>query len=217
MSLKVVGAGFGRTATNSLKLALEQLLGGPCYHMYEIMQHEEHVPLWHAAARGEQVDWDEIFKGYVATVDWPSGAYWKELSEAYPDSLILLSTRDPEKWWKSASETVFPSIMREEEEGRNRRLMVRETLANKFTMDLTNREACIAAFNAHNENVRRLAPPNRLVEWTASDGWGPLCKALNVPIPDDPFPQTNSTEEFVRTVRLDVEEGSGPQPRPLQR
>jgi hypothetical protein len=80
--------------------------------------------------------------------------------------------------------------------------MVREILKNRFTLDLTNKEACIAAFNAHNDEVRRLAPPERLVEWTASDGWGPLCNALNLPIPDEPFPQTNSKEEFIERVRL---------------
>lgn len=202
MSLKVVGAGLGRTATNSLKLGLERLLGAPCYHMFEVVQHEEHVPIWHDAALGKPVDWEKLFEGYAATVDFPSASFWKELSELYPESIIVLSTRDPEKWWKSASETIFPSIMRTQEDGLNRRLMVREILKNRFTLDLTNKDACIAAFNAHNEEVRRLAPPERLVEWTASDGWGPLCKALNLPIPDEPFPQTNSKEEFIERVRL---------------
>src|SRR5207244_616186 len=110
MALKVVGAGLGRTGTMSLKQGLETLLGEPCYHMYEVFQHLDHVPLWHDAALGKPVDWDKIFDGYTAAVDWPVGSFWQEVSEYYPDSLIVLSSRDPEKWWTSANETIFKSI-----------------------------------------------------------------------------------------------------------
>src|SRR5438045_1899686 len=109
MALKVVGAGLGRTGTLSLKLALEKLLGGPCYHMAEVFEHMGHVPIWHDAALGKPVDWDKLFDGYVATVDWPSGAFWKEIGAHYPESLIVLSSRDSEKWWKSAKDTIFQS------------------------------------------------------------------------------------------------------------
>jgi hypothetical protein len=197
--MRVIGAGLGRTGTNSLKVALEKLLGAPCYHMFEVTQNERHVPIWHAAARGEKVDWISLFQGYAAGVDWPVSAYWRELSELYPESIILLSTRDPEKWWKSASETIFPSIMREQEDGRARREMIREMLKT-FAPDLTDKESCIKAFVAHNLDVRRNAPRERLVEWTASDGWGPLCRALGVPVPDEPFPHTNSKAEFQEHV-----------------
>src|SRR5258707_13989282 len=108
MPLKVVGAGLGRTGTMSLKKALEILLGGTCYHMYEVFEHlETDVPVWHDAALGKPVDWAKLFDGYVAAVDWPAGAYWKEISAAFPDALILLSTRDSEKCWNSANETIF--------------------------------------------------------------------------------------------------------------
>src|SRR5689334_8523874 len=108
MPLRVIGAGLGRTGTMSLKAALEKLLGGKCYHMYEVFEHlETDVPMWHAAALGKPVDWDKMFDGYVAAVDWPAGAYWKEISAKYPDALILLSTRDSEKWWDSANSTIF--------------------------------------------------------------------------------------------------------------
>lgn len=198
--MRVIGAGLGRTGTNSLKLALEHLLGAPCYHMFEVTQNDSHVPIWHAAALGEPVDWKALFDGYAAGVDWPVSAYWRELSELYPDSIILLSTRDPEKWWKSASETIFPSILREHEDGHARRLMIRAMLSRHFSADLTDKDRCIEAFNKHNEEVRRTAPPQRLVEWTASDGWGPLCKALGVPVPEEPFPHTNTKAEFQQRV-----------------
>src|SRR3954470_22227270 len=105
--LRVVGAGVGRTGTASLKAALERLLGGPCYHMAEVFEHTVHIPLWHAALLGEQVDWDKIMDGYVAVVDWPAAGCWRDLAAAHPDALVLLSTRaDAQTWWKSASATI---------------------------------------------------------------------------------------------------------------
>jgi hypothetical protein len=99
MTLQVVGAGLGRTGTHSLKLALERLLGGPCYHMVEVFGHPEHVDVWRRAALGETVDWDALFDGYVACVDWPGGSFWHELADAYPEAPILLSTRDSADTW----------------------------------------------------------------------------------------------------------------------
>lgn len=202
MSLKVIGAGCGRTGTESLKTALEILYGAPCYHMFEVMKNDTHVPIWHEAARGNPVDWDKLFEGYVTGVDWPVAAYWKELSAKYPDALILLSVRDPEKWWTSASETIFPSIMKPDEEGRPRRLMIREMLKNHFTDQLTNKEACIAAFNAHNDEVRRTIPAHRLLEWSPGDGWEPICRALNLPIPEEPFPHANAKAAFQQRMNV---------------
>src|SRR5581483_5643355 len=113
MTLRVVGAGVGRTGTHSLKLALEQLLGAPCYHMLEVFGHPEHVPSWAAAADGSLTDWDAIFTGYGAAVDWPAAAFWREISAAYPDALVLLSVRDPDSWWKSASNTIWEVSQRD--------------------------------------------------------------------------------------------------------
>src|SRR5438105_250833 len=110
MTLRVVGAGLGRTGTMSLKLALERLLGAPCYHMVEVFSHPEHVPAWHAAAQGRMPDWDQLFAGYAAAVDWPSAAFWPELIEAYPEALVVLSVRDSESWWQSAHETIFATV-----------------------------------------------------------------------------------------------------------
>src|SRR5262245_37383650 len=118
MSLKVVGAGVGRTGTHSLKVALEQLLGGPCYHMVEVFQHPEHVPAWTAAMKDEPVDWAPVFKDYVATVDWPGGGVWEQIYAANPDAKVLLSTRDSAAtWWKSASNTIFVAMGAEKPPG----------------------------------------------------------------------------------------------------
>ena len=108
MSIRVIGAGLGRTGTMSLKLALERLLGGPCYHMTELFDHlDAHTPLWHAAARGEAVDWDKVFTGYTAAVDEPASIHWQSLSDYYPQALVVLSVRDPESWWESANATIL--------------------------------------------------------------------------------------------------------------
>jgi hypothetical protein len=190
----VVGAGLGRTGTLSLKLALERLLGGPCYHMVELFSRPEHVPVWHAAARGETVDWHALFGGYRAAVDWPTGAFWPELAEAFPDALVVLSVRDPESWWKSASGTIFPASRAADGPWR---AMIDDVFAARFTTRLDDRDACVGAFERHNAEVRRQVSSSRLLEWRAEDGWAPLCAALGVPAPDEPFPRVNSTQDFL--------------------
>lgn len=205
MTLRVVGAGLGRTGTLSLKIALERLLGAPCYHMAEVFAHPAHVPLWRDAARGRPPDWESLFAGYRAAVDWPACAFWPELSEAYPDALVLLSVRDADSWWRSANGTIFPGSKRATGEWRE---MVEAMFSERFTFALDDREACIAAFERHNAEVRRRVPAARLLEWRASEGWAPLCAALGVPVPSDPFPRVNTTEEF--QARLASQPPPGP-------
>lgn len=195
MTLQIVGAGLGRTGTLSLKFGLEKLLGEPCYHMMELFAHPEHVAPWHAAARGEMPDWEKLFDGYAAAVDWPAAAFWPEISAAFPDAIVLLSVRDPESWWQSASTTIFPTS--QEQTGTEWHAMVEATFESRFTSDLKNRAACIAAFERHNARVRESVPADRLLEWTAADGWPPLCAALGLPVPEEPFPRVNTKEEFL--------------------
>ena len=108
MGLRVVGVGLGRTGTNSLKLALERLLDGRCHHMIEVFADDRQFPMWQAAAAGGEADWDAIYEGFVATVDWPGAAFWRELVAAYPDAVVLLSQRESaEAWWESARRTIF--------------------------------------------------------------------------------------------------------------
>jgi hypothetical protein len=197
MPLKVVGAGLGRTGTHSLKLALEQLLGEPCYHMIEVFGHPDHVQFWHQAATGNLPNWDELFAGYGAAVDWPAAAFWREHAEAFPDALILLSTRESESWWRSCTNTIFEVFRRRpadvpDEWG----AMITDLFTKTFTDDPLDEGAAVAAYERHNENVRATAPPDRLLEWHTGDGWEPICRALGVDVPDEPFPHVNSTAEF---------------------
>ena len=196
MALRVVGAGLGRTGTTSLKLALERLLGGRCYHMSEVFEHPEHVPLWEAAARGEGVD-PSVFDGYVATVDWPAASFWKELADANPDALVLLSTRDSaEQWFASATKTIFEALRRHPSEFAN-------GVVGRVITDAADPNRAKAQYEAHNAAVRAEAPPERFLEWKPSDGWAPLCAALGVDVPDEPFPATNTTAEFRSMLGLD--------------
>jgi Sulfotransferase domain len=192
MALRVVGAGLGRTGTMSLKVALERLLGAPCYHMVEVFAHPEHIPAWHAAARGTMPDWHTLLAGYGAAVDWPAAAFWPELSEAFPDAVVLLSVRDPQSWWQSATETIFPTTQKAA--GTDWHAMAEAVFAARFTTAVDDPAAAMAAFERHNARVRETVPAHRLIEWRAGDGWAPLCAALGVPVPDEPFPHTNTRE-----------------------
>lgn len=194
MSVRVIGAGLGRTGTTSLRLALEHLLGGPCYQMPDVYRNPVHVALWHDAVRGKMPDWDDLFAGYAAVVDWPAASFWRELSQAYPEALIVLSVRDPEAWWRSANDTIFSVVQNSTNEPW--RDMVTDLFASRFTRSLDDRSVCIEAFERHNAEVREGISDGRLLEWQPSDGWGPLCRALDLPIPDMPFPHANTTKEF---------------------
>jgi hypothetical protein len=200
VTLRVVGAGLGRTGTYSLKLALEWLLGGRCHHMAEVLADpQRHLALWAPLLRGEEVDWEEVFAGYVAQVDFPGAAFWPEISGAFPDALVVLSTRPAEAWYRSAASTIFQL---DDGHGSSPFSDVwRERFG--FGDRFDDPEATIAAYERHNAAVRSFAPPNRFLEWTVADGWEPLCDHLGLPVPDEPFPWTNTTPEFRAQNGLD--------------
>jgi hypothetical protein len=206
MTLRVVGAGMGRTGTNSLKLALERLLGKPCYHMFECLEHPEHMPIWTRAARGDLPNWDELLAGYGAAVDFPPAAFWPELMRAYPDALILLSVRDSDDWWKSASRTIFPSVLAMPPGPL--REMIDALWSARFTLAIDDEQAATKAFETFNDRVRAGVPPERLLEWRPGDGWEPLCAALELAVPPEPFPHVNTAEEFWESLPARLPPGS---------
>ena len=197
MSLRVVGAGLGRTGTNSLMTALEMILDGPCHHMYKVFANEEFETWRDIVVAGKTELLDGALANYVASCDWPTCAYWERLAADNPDALILLSTREnSEKWFKSANDTIF-TVLPGAPDGPWKE-MVYELIVDKFAGgDLTDKAACIAAYEAHNDYVRKNADPARLLEWQATDGWAPICERLGVPVPSEPFPHTNTTDEFL--------------------
>ena len=196
MSLAVVGAGVGRTGTHSLKLALERLLGGPCHHMMEVMGDPAQVPAWIDAIEGRPVDWSQMLEKYRAIVDWPGGSFWRELLAANPDALVLLSVRDANDWYRSASNTIFLVFDRLPQELKPWMDAVRKMLHERFSDRFDDPAAMIDAYQSHNEAVRREVAPAQLLEWQASDGWEPICERLGLPVPSEPFPVTNTTDEF---------------------
>jgi len=201
MALRVVGAGLGRTGTTSLKSALELLLDGRCYHMLDVFQREDDIAVWQAAVRGEPVDWDVLLRDYAATMDWPACTFWRELSAANPDAFVLLSTREsPEKWWASMEKTIVPVSKRPiptDGSVMARQLaMMHELIRGRFTPEFDNPAAAMAAYARHNEDVRSSTPAGRLIEWAPGDGWSPICAALGLPEPDQPFPHENRSADY---------------------
>jgi hypothetical protein len=196
MTLRVVGAGLGRTGTNSLMTALEMILPGECHHMYKVFVNDE-AEAWRDIARGNSALLPEVMSKYVASCDWPSAAYWEQLAADNPDAVILLSTRaSGEAWFKSASATIFPAI-ESAPEGPWKEMVLE--MLDKFVgvTSLGDKDACIAAYEAHNAYVRANADPKRLLDWQATEGWAPICERLGVPVPDESFPHTNSTEDWL--------------------
>ena len=205
MQLKVVGAGLGRTGTASLKKALEHLTDGRCYHMFEVFENPGSVALWHAVVRGESEDWDALLGGYAATVDWPAAAYWSELSAANPEAIVLLSSRaTPEQWWASMEKTIVNVLTAELPSDdpllAAHRAMVLDLFDRRFTANWRDPEAAMAAYERHNQRVRSEAPAERLVDWQPGDGWEPICTALGLDVPSEPFPHENSSAEFQSNI-----------------
>jgi len=204
--LSVIGAGFGRTGTKSLKEALETLGFGPCHHMMEVALNRDQLPYWQAAAGGDQVDWDAVFARYRAAVDWPSCHYWRQLAAFWPQAKILLSVRPEEKWWESFENTIKITMdVRDHLPDPYRRAVsaMAHTIISEqtFMAPLHDRQAGLAAYRRRNAEVQAEIPPERLLVFDVAEGWAPLCRFLDVAVPDAPFPHSNSTDAFWQVDR----------------
>jgi hypothetical protein len=194
VALQVIGAGWGRTGTYSLMEALNQL-GLRTHHMHEVFQHPEHNELFLAAARGEP-DWDAIYGEFDATVDWPGAAFWRELSVAYPDAKVLLTTRDPQAWYESYAATIRSRISSGDMGTWSD--MVREVIVERdFAGEPNDRDHLVAAFERHNAEVVETIDPGRLLVYEVTEGWEPLCAFLELPVPDAPFPHRNDRASWL--------------------
>lgn len=204
MTIRVFSAGFGRTGTLSLKLALEEIGFGPCHHMKEVIENgPAQIPLWNAAADGKP-DFEAIFKGYTSAVDWPSAAFWREIAAAYPDAKVILSTRSAESWYSSFSETILVSLLARENwppPAVEWLKMVTRVVIDRSLGGKTDKDSVMAAFAAQEAAVKAAIPASRLLVHTAKDGWEPLCNFLGVPVPATPYPRTNSKEEFFQLMK----------------
>ena len=197
MTLSVIGAGFGRTGTHSLKLALEMLGLGPCHHMSEVMRSEQQKAWFRAAGRGEPVDWDQVYAGYNSAVDWPTAHFWRELAAHYPEAKIILTVRNSEDWYRSAKATIFNTMGPDSSPDSFGVAVIRNKV---FGGNLDDEAHVIEVLEQHNADVIRTAPAGRLLEYNVADGWPKLCAFLGVSVPSEPFPLTNTTSEFQQRV-----------------
>jgi hypothetical protein len=216
--VKVIGAGFGRTGTMSLKVALETLGFDPCYHMTEVFAHPEHTGFWISAWRREPADWDGVLGGYEAAVDWPACTFYEELMERHPDAKVILSVRDPERWYESVRNTIYElsviiprhpiyrigyklvSFFVFRGPG-NRNLADAIIWQGTFDDRFEDKHHAIEVFERHDAEVQRRVPKDRLLVYDVKAGWGPLCEFLGVEEPEEPFPRTNDAVEMRRRLR----------------
>lgn len=201
MGLRVIGAGLPRTGTLSLKLALEQLGFGPCHHMVEMFANQQQLDAWCDVYDGKEPEWDDVLGDYRSCVDVPGMHFYRELAARYPEAKVILSTRSPESWVKSAWGTLVTEKSSNDfghgpfTPFLNR--MVARWQVNQPELFRGDFEGSIAAFQRHEAQVRAAIPAERLLVHSARDGWGPLCEFLGVPVPADPYPRTNSTQEWL--------------------
>lgn len=193
MGLEIIGAGMGRTGTHSLKLALERLGFGPCHHMADVMADPAQKALWRAAGRGKLPDWDRAYAGYRAAMDWPTAYFWRELAAHYPQARVVLSVRDAGSWYESMRQTIALTM----DASNDPDSFGVSVIANGvFGGQFGERNKAIAVYEAHNTMVMDSLGPERALRFDVAEGWAPLCAFLGRPVPAEPFPRTNSTEEF---------------------
>lgn len=210
MSLKIIGAGFGRTGTLSLKTALEQLGFAKCHHMTEVVMNPSQAAGFLLAMQGKPVDWDQLLDGYASTTDWPACTFYKELMAHYPDAKVILSVRDPDRWYASAFDTIyaiesivpswigylFPKF------GDMRKMVMGLIWEGTFEDRFADKAFALAKFNAHNQEVIESVPADRLLVFEVTQGWEPLCRFLDVPVPNRPFPHLNDKKRFQRMINV---------------
>ena len=196
MGLKVVGTGLGRTGTKSMQTALVMLGFGPCHHMIEVFRRPESMQLWIDASEGRP-DWDAIFRDYNSAVDYPSAAYWRDLTSYYPHAKVLHTVRNPDDWFDSVQATILApgSISRREGEDVQARFFA--SIRRRMPPQPDDRSVMTNFFRFHTEAVTAVIPPERLLVYQMGEGWERLCKFLGVPVPAATFPSENSRAEFI--------------------
>lgn len=200
--LKVIGAGFGRTGTLSLKHALEVLGFHPCYHMSELFDKPGATEQWTTITGGAPADWNVVFEGYQATVDWPACTFYQELIQTYPDAKVLLTIREPEKWYESVSSTIFQISRSNLSHSPHARLVNALIWERTFDGKFEEKEYAIAVFLQHIEEVKRHVPAEKLLVYDVKEGWEPLCSFFGVDVPADlPFPHLNDRDNFIGNIR----------------
>lgn len=229
--MQLIGVGPGRTGTLSVKTALESIGFGPCHHMTEVFARPELAERWADALGGAAPDWPAIFDGYRATVDWPSMTFWRELVDYYPDAKVLLTTRDPERWYASMRKTILARAFADPDAGgpppadqiadlspEHARLLSQMPRMQAEFFGIDGRpptlEEGVAAFERHVEQVKQAVPSDRLLVFEVSQGWQPLCDFLEVGVPDVDFPRVNDAAAFEQRSHQLAGSEQRPGPKP---
>ena len=206
--LKVIGAGWARTGTTSTLGALEELGFGPCYTFFTILSAKpEHVERWLDIYAGKPADWPHLFEGFNSVVDWPACDFYEQLMALSPEAKIILNVRDPQAWYESVRNTIWENYQRMASVGQGpennglARLLDVMMWQGAFQGRFADRQYVIDAFERHTQEVKASLPPEKLLVFDVKEGWEPLCRFLDVPIPDKPFPRLNDTEAFRERVR----------------
>ena len=209
MALKVIGAGFGRTGTLSMKAALEHLGYTKCHHMVEVLGNGSQINHWDKIAEGTPPDWDAVFQGFEASVDFPSSACWRELAAYYPDAKVILTTRSFDSWYKSASETIYavstamPAWIKLVPRGKKIDGIVgRNVWQRVFHGKFEDKEYTRQIFDQHEADVKAAFPTERLLVFEPKQGWEPLCAFLGKDVPEEAFPHVNDTAEFHKIIAM---------------
>lgn len=196
MALSVIGAGYGRTGTLSLKSALEILGYRKCHHMIEVINRPGEVGKWLDAIDNPSPDWDALFEGFTACVDWPACHFYRQLADYYPQANVLLSVRDPHAWYESISATTLNVIRPRLADPTNRNLGTELVVNGAFEGNIDDPAHAVDIFNRHTQEVIDAIPAERLLVYDVREGWAPLCEFLEKPVPDEAFPRVNSRDEF---------------------
>ncbi|KAI1173320.1 hypothetical protein F4777DRAFT_558436 [Nemania sp. FL0916] len=220
--VRVISAGQSRTGTVSMSFALEKLLDGPVLHggTQILLRDDEYCSTWIKAYEAREVGDKELTlklvqkatAGFVATADLPPSDFMPEMMQLYPDAKVVLVRRDPEKWWNSVATLTsrttpwWLSVAVAPIPGW-RYIPKFASVYCRSTLRLAgmDKKDCHPSdlihlggphiLTAHNEKVRSLVPREQLLEMDVSEGWGPLCKFLGVPVPEaEPFPRMNDAE-----------------------
>ena len=207
--LKIIGAGYPRTGTTSLKIALEQLGFGPCHHMEELFKHPEQIGWWLDVAAGKRRDWATLLDGYVSACDFPSQHWYREILAETPGAKVILTMREPAGWYTSMMATIweisrgFPAPLVGRfvpRVGGVTRLATAVLWGQEFEGRFLDRDHALARFQGHTEAVRAAVPAEDLLVFDVREGWEPLCRFLGVPVPATPFPRANDMATFQKRV-----------------
>ena len=200
--LQVINAGLGRTGTTSLKIALDRIDFGPCFHMFDIVANDGLLSRWEKiVCDGQQPDWAAVFDGYKSAADGPGAVYYRQLLAAFPEAKLVLTVRDGERWYQSTCDTLYAFARKVQENrppahsfpARMYRLTSAMVWDGLFGGRFADKDHAIAVFHAHNQEVIDSVEPGRLLVYDVAQGWAPLCGFLGGPVPSEEFPRANDT------------------------